>query len=181
MFYLFILLLILPPLTYYGLDQQWTSGLLEAGIGVLLLLLVFAAFRNKRPVFAVPGLLPLGCYCFLILLQLIPIPPFLLSILSPAAFEHYQETVWLFEPELWMPVTIRPEATLAHFLRFFSYTLFFVTTIQILRTSERLKKTVIILSFFGGIYAFFGLLQFFVPGARIFWVLSLWPEYLSHA
>jgi len=180
-FYLFLTLLLLPPLTYYGLDRQWTLSFIEIGSGLLFLSLVFQAIRRKRIFYAIPGLLPLGCYCLLVLLLLIPLPPTLLAILSPTAFDHYQNSVWLFDPELWMPTTIFPKATLLHFFRYSSYALFFVATVQILETTARLKKTAFVLSCFGGVYAFIGLLQFFSPGKNILWVMAPWPERLSHA
>ena len=181
MFYLFLTLLIISPLTYYGLDQHWTLTFIEAGSAVLFLMLILQAIRRKRIFYTVPGLLPLGCYCFFVLLLLIPLPPSLLVFLSPTASEHYQNSVWLLEPGAWMPVTIFPKATLLHFFRFSSYALFFVATVQILSTAARLKKTAFILSCFGGIYAFIGLLQFFAPGKNILWVMAPWPERLSHA
>jgi O-antigen ligase/tetratricopeptide (TPR) repeat protein len=180
MLYLLMALLVLPPLTYYGIDRQLTLTFMEFGSGLLLLLCFYRSLRQKKSFLKAPGLLFLSGFCVLILLQLVPLPPALLSLLSPLAYEHYQGSVWLLDPQAWMPLSVLPKATLSEFLRILSQLFIYWVTVQLLDSKQRLQKVALFLCCAAGIYAFFGLLQFFAPGARILWVFSIWPEVLSH-
>ena len=178
-FYLLLALLIFAPLAY-GTIHTWSLTIFQFCALIIGSFWLFLGWRKERKLFKVPGLLPLLLFCLYILLQLIPLPPSWVQLFSSAAAELYQDSVWLTNPDTWMPLSLYPRATLIHFFRFFSYALIFFATVQIFRNTEQLRKATFILTCFGGIYAFFGLLQFFAPGERIFWILRLWPERTMH-
>ncbi len=180
MLYVLMSLLLIPAVSYYGIGQQITLTAMELASGLLLGLLISRQLRRNASFLPVPALVPLLCYCTLLLFQIIPLPPALLSIISPTAYDHYQQSIWLLSPGDWMPVSIIPRETLFSFFRFSSYTMVFFATVQILNSSEKIKKAVTILSYFGGLYAFLGLLQVVAPSQRMLWLLQRWPDRTSH-
>ena len=176
MFRFFCLILLAPPVTYYGIDRQWTLLLFEAGIGLLFGWQVIEAIGGKRQFLKVPGMVPLGLFCLYILFQMVPLPPGLLKLLSPQTYSHYAQSIWLLDSDSWMPVSVYPKETLIQFFRYSSYVLFYFVTVQVLNSTQQVRKITFLLSLFGGVYAFFSLLQYFAPGQRVFWILSLWNE-----
>ncbi len=176
MFGFFCFILLAPPVTYYGIDRQWTLLLFEAGVGLLFGWQLIEAVRGKRQFLKVPGMVPLSLFCLYILFQVVPLPPGLLKLLSPQTYSHYTQSIWLLDSDSWMPVSVYPKETWIQFFRYSSYILFYFVTVQILRTTQQIRKITFVLSLFGGIYAFLSLLQYFAPGQRVFWILSLWSE-----
>ena len=92
--YFLIFLLIFAPLAY-GTTGPVAMTIVQAVVLFSLLWVAVEALRGKRKFYRPPGLLPLGLLGGFMALQAIPLPPGLLEIVSPAAFQRYTETVWL--------------------------------------------------------------------------------------
>lgn len=145
------------------------SGSNLAGVAVqggCFLLLVLCLLNNKdnRPqVYSVPGLIPLGALGCLYLLQLLPLSPVLIKLVSPATSRIYEETVWMVLPDRWLPLSLVPRATLEGFFLFSACFAVYISTIQLTATLEVTKKTFFSLSVGAGIFSLFGLIRL------IFW------------
>jgi O-antigen ligase/Tfp pilus assembly protein PilF len=164
------------PLTG-GATGSWPLTILVAGC---LLLLVLTLFGLKGPLLRPPGWLPLLLLLGFVLLQLIPLPPALLTLLSPATAQRYTEGVWLIKPDLWLPLSVHPKATLAAFLRLSASAAFYFATIQLLSRFRTLRFATSVLTIFGGIFALLGLVQFIFPSDRVFWFFVEWPDRTAH-
>lgn len=147
------------------------SGSNLAGVAVqggCFLLLVLCLLNNKdnRPqVYSVPGLICLGALGCLYLLQLLPLSPVLIKLISPATSRIYEETVWMVLPGCWLPLSLVPRATLESFFLFSACLAVFISTIQLTATLEITKKTFFSLTFGAGVFSLFGLIR-----------LILWPQ-----
>ena len=177
---LFLLLLVFSPLAY-GTTQRWSLAFLEVGCLLAWFLYPRSERADRLPLYRPPGLTPLLLLGGFMLFQLVPLPPSVLQPISPEAWQIYRETIWVARPGAWMPLSVVPEATLAQFFRLSAYAAFYLLTTQLLSGQERLKKTLAFIAAFAGLYALVGMLQYFLPGQRILWVLKEWPERAPHA
>ncbi len=100
--YLFILFMLTPFSTLGG--QLFTSSIyVVACLFVAILVLVAQKPICRLTTLAVVAPLLL---CLYVLIQLTPLPPSLLKILSPPTWSAYSETVWVFSPYQWMPLAV---------------------------------------------------------------------------
>lgn len=173
---IYILFLSLPASAL--LVHAVTGGRAEtlvAGLSFLILLLhLWNLRREKKTLCWAPGLIPLVLFTGYILIQLIPLPPLLLKLLSPNTWKLYADTVWLVRPEAWMPISIAPKATLTEFFRAAAYAVFYLLTVQVLADRERLSGALSFIAFCAGLFALAGLALFLFSGGRISW--PLWGE-----
>ena len=116
-FYLLIFTLIFAPLAY-GSTGPAAMALVQAFCWLGLVWISVEVALGKRTFYRPPGLLPLALFGLFMLLQMIPLPPGLLSLISPATAERYSETVWLLQPGAWMPLTVNLQRTLEAFFFF---------------------------------------------------------------
>jgi O-antigen ligase len=171
-----VAVLVLAPLDS-GATGPWSLVFLETGC---LLLPVLLLTRRQLPLVKPPGWLPLLLLLGFCLLQLIPLPPAVLSILSPGTWSRYQEGIWLVQPGTWHPLSLHPKATFMAFWRLAGYAAFYLTLVQILNSLSRLKLFVKTLVGFAGLFALLGLVQFLFPSPRVFWLFRDWPERTAH-
>jgi len=160
-----------------GATGPWPKAVME----VACLVLLFLTLRTKhhglvRP----PGWLPLLILLGFCLLQLLPLPPALLAWLSPASWERYRETVWLIDPGTWLPLSLHPQKTLESFFRLASYVAFYFAIVQIFTHLKQVRRFVLVLVGFCGLYAALGLVQFLLPSERVFWFFIEWPQRTAH-
>lgn len=160
-----------------GATGSWPLAILVVGC---LLLLVLTLHGHKGALLRPPGWLPLLMLLGFVLMQLIPLPPALLALLSPATGERYSEGVWLIKPDLWLPLSVHPKATLVAFLRLSAGAAFFFAMVQLLSRFRTLKLATSILITFGGLFALLGLLQFIFPSDHVLWFFIEWPERTAH-
>ena len=122
-FYLLIFVLIFAPLAY-GTTGPIAMMIVQAVVLFGLLWVSIEALRKRRKFYRPPGLLPLGLLGGFMALQTIPVPPGWLEVISPATFQRYEMTVWLLQPDAWMPLSVNLERTvsalfyLSHLRRF---------------------------------------------------------------
>ncbi len=175
-FYFLIFILIFAPLAY-GTTGPVAMMIVQAVVFCGLLWVVVEALRGRGKFYRPPGLLPLGLLGVFMALQAIPLPAGLLEIVSPAAYQRYTETVWLLQPDVWMPVSVSLERTLASLFFYLTCVGLYLLATQCLADATQLKKTVRIVTTFAGLYALVAILEALVSNGRILWVLMPWPDY----
>jgi len=172
-FRIFIFLLIFSPLAF-GTVEPWSLGVMEFLSLLSLALFLYWKRREREPsLYDAPGLVPLSLFLVYVLLQLVPLPPGVLRIVSPGTYALYKETLWAADPLAWGSVSIQKKATLSEFFRLASYGAFYILTVQLLAKKELLKKTVGIVAVFSAALAFFGIVQHFLWNNKIYWIREL--------
>ena len=170
---LFIFTLIFAPLAF-GTVEPWSLTVMESCSLLALLLLLLDKVKSKEHfMYEIPGAIPLFCLLGLIGMQLIPLPGSIIRIISPATYDIYKNTIFLYEPMQWVSLSINKKATLMEFFRITSYIVFYILTIQILSRNDALKKTVTIVTIFASLLCLFAIVQHLLPNSRIYWIREL--------
>ncbi len=173
MFRIFIFLLIFSPLAF-GTVEPWSLAVMEfLCLSALMIFLVGNRRGKDRLLYEVPGLLPISLLLGYVLLQLVPMPPGMLKIVSPGAYALYSDTAWIADPAAWCSISINKRATLSEFFRLSSYAAFYILTVQLLTRKELLKKTVWTVIAFASVLAFFGMIQHLLWNNKIYWIREL--------
>jgi tetratricopeptide (TPR) repeat protein len=82
---------------------SWWPAFLVVPVSLTLAgLLRYADDGLWRP----PGYAALVGWFVLLLIQCVPLPPGILSLLSPGGYSLYSETVWVLRPDAWMPIAL---------------------------------------------------------------------------
>lgn len=168
----FVFLLVFSPLAF-GTVEQWSLTVMETVSLVALCLFLFKHIRDGRSLREVPGIMPLSLLLVYMVVQIIPLPPPILKLVSPGTYSLYRETAWAGGNAGWSSLSVCRKATVTEFFRFSSYIAFYFLTVQVLTKQELLKKTVTAVVLLGSVIAFFAILQYIVPNGRIYWLRSL--------
>lgn len=148
-----------------GSGGDWAGTVALAGSFLVLILGVLKNPHHNSQLYNVPGMLPLAALSGLFLLQLLPLPHFLLELLSPGTFRLYAETTWVVLPDSWLSISLVPKATLAGFFQFSACIAVFVATVQLIPTLEITKKTLFLLVAATGLFSFLAMIR-----------LLFWPQ-----
>jgi len=165
---LLLFLLAFSPLAF-GTSEHWSLMTVELVAGTALCCCLLGLRFSGQRFYSVPGLLPLSLFLLLMVLQVIPMPVDILKLISPMSWETYRPLYDLMEGGGWLPVSVNQKATIQEFLRIGSYVLFYVLTIQVLRTGGRIKQVLSFTVILAGIIAFLAILQQFSAGGKLFW------------
>lgn len=168
---IFVFLLIFSPLAF-GTVEQWSLLVME-GLAVFAVLMLLAEKKETGPFYMVPGILPLLCICIYCLVQIVPLPSALVSIISPATYRLYDSTAGVIKPPEWISLSVQKKATVAEFFRFISAAAFYLVAVELLSRKELLKKTVITVIIFSGLLAFLSIMQYLVYNEKIYWFREL--------
>lgn len=141
--------------------EDWAGVVVQVGSFLVLVLCLLNQKANPCQLYAVPGLLPLAALACLFLVQLLPMPPVFLKLVSPATFRLYEETIWILLPGSWMPLSLIPKETLGGLFLFSSCVAVFFATVQLVPSLAFSKKTLFFLSAGAGMFSLFGLFWFF--------------------
>ena len=163
-----IFLLIFSPLAF-GTVEPWSLLIMEGGAFLGLFLYLVSAYKNDQKLYEIPGLLPLLCFLGYILFQLIPLPAFLVRILSPGIHQIYIDTVGIFQPVDWLPLTLNRQETLSEFFRFGAYAAFYILVVQLFSRAAYLKRVVLIVASFAASLSIVAILQHFTAEGKIYW------------
>lgn len=153
-FAFFCLILAWSPLPL-GSNRTWSVSLLEMMIATLFCLWLFSirdhdqispALRKNKTIIALFLLIPLWT-----VLQLIPLPPNFLHFISPNTSYYYQDSAW-------HAISLDRESTLYSLQRSFAYALFFVLTLAILNTPQRLETIAQLVVISGVVQASYGVI-----------------------
>jgi O-antigen ligase/tetratricopeptide (TPR) repeat protein len=168
LFFLYIFLLFFAPLAFASVEL-WSITTVELGVAILGLLLFFYQLKGQIPAVIVPGAVPLFLLLLYMVFQLVPLPPWLIEILSPGSTAAYQPVYQAVGENSWTPLSVHPKATVSELLRIASYGLFYVITIQLLADGKRLMATVKIVAGLAACIAFLAILQRYTSPDHIYW------------
>ncbi len=152
-------LLVLVPLALGG-AASWVHWPLAALAGLALVLACVGARRQGHSL-RVPLLLalPLGAGALLCLLQLVPLPPGLLAVLSPEAAELRDFVLVPLGLDGSRPLSMEPPATWRELTKHLAYLLTFVAAVQVCRSGRARRRLLTTLTFTGAGVASLGLLH----------------------
>ena len=139
--------------------------LLEGALFALLLISLLRGRGGTTPR-AVPGTLALLLLSGLILLQMIPLEPALVRLLSPQIGRMYDDSIWMIDPSLAMPLSVRPKATLLEFYGLLSALAVYILALRLLREREHVRRAGYLLGWTLGAIAAFSLISAQVPILR---------------
>ncbi|HWR90236.1 MAG TPA: O-antigen ligase family protein [Dissulfurispiraceae bacterium] len=172
-FPIFVFLLVFSPLAF-GTVEPWSWAVVKSLAFLAFVLLLIRKRKDEEPfLYEVPGLVPLSLFLGYILLQLVPMPPFILKVVSPGAYDLYRETLWAADPHAWGSVSVNMKATVSEFFKTAALAAFYVVTIHMLARKDRLKKTVRIVVVFASVLALFSMLQYVLWNNKIYWLREL--------
>ncbi len=168
-----IFLLMYIPLAFGGVTQSSIS-LLEIVSGVLLIVWLAKVLSQYKSVsrnrfllnnYRLPkALVPVAICAFfaVILLQFVPLPGFLVNIISPATYRLYAEGALHTGSNLpnLLPLSVCTQATEGEFYKFLAYTVIFFLIVNTIRTRKQVTRLVYIILAVGLFESLYGLLQF---------------------
>jgi O-antigen ligase len=160
--------LIFSPLAF-GTVEHWSLWAVELLAAAAAGLYFCDAWFFRRSNLQVPGLAPLLLLLALMVLQIIPLPPIVVKILSPQGYGAYLPVLDLAEQGQWLPLSINQKATVQELLRISAYSLIYILTIQLLRTGQALKLTIDTVVFLSLGIALLAILQKFSSPDKIYW------------
>jgi O-antigen ligase len=165
---LFFFTLIFSPLAF-GTVEPWSYAVMELAAFAALFLYFIHTAKSNSPFYEVPGLAWLLSFLVFILLQAVPMPSFLVSLISPASYEIQQAALHAGDGGQWMTVSVHPRATVHAFFRYSTYAAFYLLTVQLLTRKELFKKTVFVITVFGAVLAFSSILQSYLTEDKLLW------------
>ncbi len=156
-----------------GSNRDWSAALMHAGAMALLglwCLRLLADADNATPSIG-KGKWVLGLFALWIgytAFQVLPLPPALLAILSPTAYEHYSAAVAAgFSP---LPtLSLDPGATVTMLQKISAYVAMFFLTLVLINSRRRVKLMLIVLTLIGTVEAFHGILAYVGRGHFVIW------------
>lgn len=167
-FSLFIFILLFAPLAF-GTVELWSLAVVEGSAGILALLVLWYQSRGKMETVKAPGMLPLLLLIGWMLIQIIPLPPWLVRFLSPGSFAVYQPVLQAMGESNWIPISVNIKATLFEAIRIGSYALFYTVTVQLLANGRKLQKTIRIVVGLTVFIAFLAIIQRYTSPDHIYW------------
>jgi tetratricopeptide (TPR) repeat protein/O-antigen ligase len=170
-FFLFIFILFFAPLAFATVEL-WSLTIVECAIAVVALLVLWFQFKGQIEFVKVPGLLPLFLLIGWMLFQIVPLPPWLLGIISPGSLDVYQPVYRVQGETGWLPISVNQKGTLFEMLRIGSYGLMYIVSVQLLASGRTLEKTVKIVAGLAVFIAFLAILQRYTSPDHIYWFRS---------
>ena len=149
---------------------------------LLLFLVLMGGARSKQVFYHIPGIVPLMLFLTYVFIQIIPLPPWIIKVISPSTYALYADTVLVSDPAAWVSLSINKKATLMEFFRFASYGAFYAVTVQLLSRKDALKNTIAIIIIFASALSFFSILQHLLSNGKLYWFrerllggVAIWP------
>jgi len=168
-YFIFISILIFSPLAF-GTVEMWSLAVMEISAMLAAWAYIYLVpKRDDRRFYEPPGIKPLLCLVFYILVQLVPMPAEFVRLISPSSYSVYEGGAGVTGQLSWIPLSVHPKATLSEFMRFASCAAFYVLTVQLLARGKYLKRTVVLITLFGAALALFSMFQAFMPNGKIYW------------
>lgn len=166
---IFIITLCFAPLAF-GSVEVWSITAVEALVFIVSFTFLLAnAKENNGRMVNIPGLLPLILLLCWMIIQIIPLPVFLVKVLSPQSFHAYKPLLDVLGTDVWIPLTVNQKATTTELLRFVTYAVFYIFAIQLLTSGERLRRVVTSVVGLGVVVSFVAILQSFTSPGEFYW------------
>jgi tetratricopeptide (TPR) repeat protein/O-antigen ligase len=159
--------LIFAPLAF-GTTEVWSRTIMDLAVFLCGTLYFYEVVKRKRSFYHVPGLVPLLGLAGVMVVQMLPLPWFLVKLMSPATYGLYQETLGLTGPVYWMRLTVDLKATVLALVQFAAYGLFYVVSVQLLSDGQFLRRTVSLIVGFGAVLALFAIVQHYISPRTIY-------------
>lgn len=166
---LLVVILVFAPAAF-GTSEFWSLVTLEILVALLGALVCVPIWLQKQQLLNIPGLLPLLLLLGFMIVQIIPLPPTLVKLLSPAAYAIYQPISTLNHPEQWMPLSINQKATVQELLRLASGIMIYGLAIQLLARPEILRKFVRGTIWLAALVAGLAIIQNSTSPDYVFWI-----------
>jgi len=177
-----LFLLIFTPLAI-GTVQPWSISIMEiAAFIVFGAWLLKARARiggetsgvgSREPgVWGKTMIILLIGFALLIILQLVPLPPSVVSVLSPGTSSIYTQ----FSPpgdNSWRTLSIYPEASTEELFKLLAYAAVFIVIINHYRTREQVSSIIRTIVIMGCFLAVFAVVQKMTWNGNLFWVYPL--------
>jgi tetratricopeptide (TPR) repeat protein/O-antigen ligase len=136
------LLVFFTPLAI-GTAHLWSVAIMLAVALFAYSATVLKRARRLRSVLLFPMGVALLAVCGLTLLQLIPLPPFLIRVLNPGAadlFDHVLAGTGLWGEGNWRALSLAPPATAVELVKFLAYALAFLVVVNYFNDRHRARR-----------------------------------------
>jgi len=136
------LLVFFTPLAI-GTVHLWSIAIMLAVAIFAYSALVLKRSRRRRPVLLFPMGVALLAVSGLTLLQLIPLPPFMIRVLNPGAadlFDHVLAGTGLWGEGNWRALSLAPPATAVELMKFLAYSLAFLVVVNYFNDRHRARR-----------------------------------------
>ncbi len=170
-----VLLLLLAPLLF-GTVEFWSLTLMEVLSFFLLLFFLFrvlAAGHSPVRLVLPPLLVPIVLLLILAVIQVIPLPPAFLKVLSPGTYGIYRETFPYGGGLPWLTLSLYPYASILEIVRFIASVGVYFLTVQIVRDRESLGRLTAFVLIAGTGVALLGIFQFIFWNGKLLWLRGL--------
>lgn len=136
------LLIFFTPLAV-GTVHIWSATLMLAIALLAYSALVLGRSRRRRSLLLFPMGVALLSVCGFTLLQLVPLPPFLIRVLNPGAaelFDYVLSGTGLWGEGNWRSLSLAPPATAVELIKFMAYVLAFMVVVNYFNDRHRARR-----------------------------------------
>jgi O-antigen ligase len=154
----------------FGSVELWSMALIQFIVSAGLLVFLVQSVTGQAKCYKTPGMLPLLMILLYMILQSVPVPPSLLKVVSPAAFEVYSSSVFLESPGQWVSVSLFKRGLVLEFFRFASYAGVYFLTVEVTAGGRTLKQMVYTMAIFASVLAALSIIANFSSGNYIMWL-----------
>ncbi len=166
-----------------GSNRVWSAALMHAG--AMTLLGVWCLGFAGQPANANPAvrngkgaLVFFALWVLYVALQALPIPPALLAILSPKAFEHYSIAAGAgYTPR--STLSLDAGTTISMLQRISAYVALFFLTLALVTSRRRIKLMLTLFTLVGTVEAFYGILAYVGRDNFALWYPGIWGNSVS--
>ena len=150
----------------FGGVQPIVYSLMEIVLFLALLLVIVKPHREDSPALHAP--IWLALFTVLVLLQIVPLPLWIVTRLSPARALDPKFTDLTHHSWLWTTLSIYPHDTLLNLIKLLACFTAFVLAAYVFDSEKRKSALVVVLMILGGSEAAYGLVQYLTGWQKIF-------------
>ncbi|TWI68201.1 O-antigen ligase [Desulfobotulus alkaliphilus] len=172
--FIYVFSLIFAPLAF-GTTEEWSFFLVYIMMGFSFILFMIHAWKEKVVLYRVPGTAFFLAGFIYSLTQLLPMPAFLVRILSPASHAIREDVFRMAGDPGWYSLSLHPEGGLVVLSQLVLFYLVYYLSIQFFTDFRILKRTLAILAIFAGLLSISTILQSVFTED-----MALWFRYVPH-
>lgn len=192
-----VFLIVFTPMAF-GTVETWSITIMECIAFLAVATWLVRMTHEKEITFArLLFHIPLAVILCIVILQLLPLPPKILGLLSPETFSIYKEAIpdwpqshpfntiettaselgiYIFSHETLSPkktLSIYPFTTQGELLKFLTYLSVFYLVINNFKDQKTLERLNMLIIFMGLLLAVFALIQYFTWNGKIYWLREI--------